>query len=74
VNVQGYPVPPAVEAACLARMRTSFTHADIVDAAIAQGVFEISSEPIAYPLADALLEREKEAGRIVRDRDGWRPA
>jgi hypothetical protein len=69
VNVQGYPVPPAVEAACLKRMRAPF-----VDAAIAQGVFEISSDPIAYHLADALIERETEAGRIVRDADGWRPA
>ena len=74
MNVHGYPVPPAVEAACLKRMRAPFVHADIVDAAIAQGVLEISSDPIAYCLADALIERETEAGRIVRGGDGWRPA
>lgn len=74
MNVQGYPVPPAVEAACIERMRAPFCHADIVDAAIAQSVFEISSEPIAYRLADALIEREKKDGHIVRDGDGWRPA
>jgi len=70
MNVLGFTVTSAIEAACLERMRAGwFTAQSIADTANGLGV------PWAkdYRVADRLIQRERKAGHIVRHGKGWLP-
>ena len=68
MNVLGFTVTSAIEAACLERMRAGwFTAEHIADVAYNYGVPWTKD----YRIADRLIQRERKAGNIVRRGKGW---
>ena len=71
MNVLGFTVTSAIEAACLERMRAGwFTAAQLAD--VVWGAPKISYDT-SYRVADRLIQRERKAGNIVRRGKGWLP-
>jgi len=69
MRVLGVTVTPAIERACMARMRAGwFTAAQLAD--VVWGAPKVSYDT-SYRVADRLIQRERKAGHIVRHGRGW---
>ena len=71
MKVLGYKVMPSVEQACLSRMHSGwFSAANIAYVAERYGKL-IGHSPIAYRIADRLIQRERKNGNLRRFGKGW---
>ena len=71
MKVLGVMVTPAIESACMARMRAGWFTASYL-AAIASIAGRLEDHvPIAYRVADRLIQRERKAGHLIRQGKGW---
>ena len=70
MKVLGVTVTPAIESACLERMRAGWFAASMIeDCAHKAGAPLIVCDSIA----DRFIQRERKAGRIKRHGKGWLP-